>query len=128
MLCSFHLSALAPVAMAWLAACSSNEPSPTPPAPTPFAITVAPKNPSIVVGDTMQLSAVVRSSTSGFMNPPPPIDWFSRSPSVAQVDSVGHAWGVAGGSAWVVARVRSAPSLADSTHLAVAVLVSAPLK
>jgi hypothetical protein len=107
-----------------LAACSSSASNPMPPAPTAWSITVAPKGPNIVVGDTMRLSATVRSSTSAFMDPPPSIDWFSRSPSVAQVDSLGQAWGVAGGSAWIVARVRSSPSLTDSTQLTVAVLIS----
>jgi hypothetical protein len=121
-----HRSLLASAAMACLTSCGSNVSHPMSPAPTASAISVSPKGPAIAVGDTLQLSSAVRSTAGALIDPQPSTDWVSRSPSVVGIDSVGRTRGVSGGSAWVVAKVRSVPTVADSTHFTVVELVSPP--
>lgn len=80
----------------------------------PASITVTPTMPSIVVGSTLQLTAVVRDIDGNTL--PTSVSWTSSATSVATVSSTGMVTGVMAGSATISA---SAQGVSGSTSLTV---------
>jgi uncharacterized protein YjdB len=99
------VSLAAIVAAAVLGACGEKSigPGPLPSATDTIAtITLSPVNPSIPVGSTLALTALV-ANTDGVALTGRPIEWSSSHPEVARVDDAGVVLAIATGTALVTA-------------------------
>ncbi len=89
---------------AMLGACSKNDTpvtAPPPPPPTVTEIVVTPHSDSVVVADTVRLTAT--ASTADRVPAPATITWTSSNKSIATVDTTGLVTGVAAGQVTIKA-------------------------
>ncbi|HUH12064.1 MAG TPA: Ig-like domain-containing protein [Longimicrobiales bacterium] len=83
---------------------------------SPVNVSIAPVNPSIVTGSSLQFSAVVTGSTNTA------VTWESSNPAVASIGaSTGLAQGLTAGSTIITARSAANPNAVASTTLTVTV-------
>ena len=94
-------------ALAATAACGSRTGPSQPPPPEVKSVSVGPRNPTLAVGQTVQLTDTAYDA-QGRVVTGLTVTWMSANPAVATVDQKGVARGVAAGQAQISATVTSA--------------------
>ena len=87
------------------------------------SVTIAPRNDSVIVGNTLQYSATVRD-LNGTVISGAPVEWTSKVPSRATISATGLATGVSTGVTTIVA---TSGGVLDSTFLTVVPVPPAPV-
>ena len=95
------------LALAWLAGCGDDAPT-VPAPPTVASVTVGPRNATLSVGESVQLTPMLQDSAG---NPitltTQAVSWSSGAPEVATVSGAGLVTAVAGGPVTITATVES---------------------